>query len=212
MSHNLPQVPPSPSNQQFFDHTIDQLHHLFSNLLHLPRANASAPCIVPTELMQTALNLINSLRGRRTDSSSADSMLSTLLTMRSEIDSILMPLGLEGYNPTSTARRSVESPTAHRLETRTQLDPRILTSQDEHVGYALIDIDAPASVSQIATTNTATNPASSMRRASKRKLTASGDDDEGPATISGSSRAGKKPKSQATVAKGTATKPRAKKR
>jgi len=73
----------------------------------------------------------------------------------------------------------------------------------------VIDVDAPASVSQITTTSTTINPASSTRRASKRKLTLSDDEVEiieGPAAAPGPSHAGKKPKGKTTA------KTRAKKR
>lgn len=69
----------------------------------------------------------------------------------------------------------------------------------------VVDADVPTSVSQIATTSTVTNPASSTRRVSKRKLTISDDEVEiieGP----GPSRAGKKPKGKTTAAKTRAKK------
>jgi len=67
----------------------------------------------------------------------------------------------------------------------------------------VINVDAPTSVAHIATTSTVTNPASSTRRALKRKLTVSDDEVEiveGPvAAAPGPSRAGKKPKGKTTA-------------
>ena len=85
--------------------------------------------------------------------------------------------------------------------------PRLSNSSSSEP--VVIDVDAPASVSQITTTSTTINPASSTRRASKRKLTLSDDEVEiieGPAAAPGPSHAGKKPKGKTTA------KTRAKKR